>query len=480
MPKHILTTPIWKYLVAALALLLLIVLALDLIIFLLLRIFTDGIAFLTIFLWSLPFYFISFYFLYRFLDARFLNVTPSASLFYPFESGPWLHYAGPPETSIVINWATKEEEESVVLLGENKKNLNEYRGKQGKIHHLLISGLKPDTEYYYRILNFKTEEMLYSFRTASENPTSVSIVLIGDTQNGGALGFDDWAFPQIIKGLKEENFDLLMHLGDATDQGNDIRSWHAFLDTASQVAQSKPLHVAVGNHDTGTNYLHDPNIKKYPDEGANFDYLLGYQYKTASEESQITPFRGRYYSFDYGHCHFLFVDTQNSKWAIPENPQWDFIKKDLENCASGQWKIVLLHRVMIEVKLDGDKPRYKYNRFAQFLLPLFDKYQVDVVFQGHGHYYQHINWTYSPECPFYDSDHQWDHSTIPYIVTGGAGIHLRRNALFTGEDTSLPGFVARENSSHYTIMKIKKEQAVIEPKYPNGTVLGEQRVLLRK
>ena len=28
-----------------------------------------------------------------------------------------------------------------------------------------------------------------------------------------------------------------------------------------------PMHIAVGNHDTGTNYMKDTEVKRYPDEG---------------------------------------------------------------------------------------------------------------------------------------------------------------------------------------------------------------------
>ena len=148
--------------------------------------------------------------------------------------------------------------------------------------------------------------------------------MIGDTQNGGGLGTPGWAYPTLAKSMQTQSFDLLMHVGDASEQGNDVRFWHAFLATSGDMLAQHPMHIAVGNHDTGTNYMKDTEVKRYPDEGANFDYLFGYHYQRPATENEITAFKGRYFAFYYSNCLCLFLDSQNSKLAEGLEPSMGF------------------------------------------------------------------------------------------------------------------------------------------------------------
>ena len=273
-------------------------------------------------------------------------------------------------------------------------------------------------------------------------------------------------------------------MGDFCDQGNDLNSWGVTLKHTSQLADHIPIHIAVGNHDTGTHYMKDPTVKKsYPDEGANFDYLLNYRYDTPADEDEITPFRGRYFSFPYGNCFILVLDTQQSKLADPSNPQWEYMERILAGVPKNIWKIAIYHRDLVAAEpLPEGGHRWKYDKFSKYFLPIFAKHGIDLVFQGHAHHYTHIDWTLSPDVPFYPEQpseieaKKYEAEPIHLITTGGAGNHLRSNPPITPQDVSLPGFCLQEDSSHFMAVEVREHECIVTARRTDGTVLDEFRL----
>jgi predicted phosphodiesterase len=96
-----------------------------------------------------------------------------------------------------------------------------------------------------------------------------------------------------------------------------------------------------------------------------------------------------YYSFDYGNIHFLAMATAKNK-IIPYNltsEQYQFIKKDLEDVDKNQkikWIIVYSFRSFYS----SNTTHPGLDELQDAYHPLFDKHNVDVVFQGHNHNYQ--------------------------------------------------------------------------------------------
>ncbi|MBD3350375.1 MAG: hypothetical protein GF364_02710 [Candidatus Lokiarchaeota archaeon] len=402
----------------------------------------------------------------NFLWKRFINVTPSASFAHEWNEGPWLHYKNDPMHSIVINWFTREKTKTEILFGPSKNEMNEIKGELCKIHHVYIDKLEPNTKYFYKILNFP-DSNTYSFMTAPLADSPFNLVLVGDTQNGGGFGTENWGYKYLVEGILQNDFNLFMNMGDASDQGNDIKSWHQYFKTSKPITVSHPMHIAVGNHDTGTNYLHDDSIKKYPDEGANFDYFLDYAYERPYDENQITPFKSRYFSFDYSNCRFLFIDTQNSKMAEPNNQQWNWIKQKLLSCPENNWKIAFMHRTPIERRKDeNDNWQYEKTRFGKYILPLLDEYGVDLVICGHAHYYQNIE-RISPITK----------KKTTYIISGGGGNEMRKNKPVSKSEVNLDGFKYFENSTHYLYIEIDDNSLKIRALYPDNSLLHEDYIL---
>jgi hypothetical protein len=455
MGRTILHRPLWIFVLAILTLVGLVIIILNLLFWLIcfLLKYSINLDFLLIFDSGL--YVTLTFFVIHYLWKHFVNVEPSLSFLNQYDDGPWLHWIADPKTSMVINWITRNETPTALDFGEDIKNLRNITGPKGKIHHLSLTELTPNTTYYYRIKDFSKDPSINSFQTAPTDPRPFAFTVVGDTQNGGGLGLPDWAYPFLAQNMATKDFDLFMHVGDACEQGNDVRSWHAFLDASRDVLKNHPMHIAIGNHDTGTNYMKDKLVKKYPDEGANFDYLLDYHYKRPLEENEMTSFKGRYFSFYYSNCLFLFLDTQNSKLAEPLNPQWHFIQKELEQCPPNYWKIVFIHRPLIYMSRKPDGSNY-YDRenFAKYVIPLLEQYGVDIVFQGHRHDYE----VYQP--PWKENVN--DISESPWFFISGGGADDMKSERKINFDIDLPGFYMGIVTPHFLWVQIEEDICTIQ------------------
>lgn len=111
------------------------------------------------------------------------------------------------------------------------------------------------------------------------------------------------------------------------------------------------FHAALGNHD-------DPNQRYYK------PFNLGGE---------------RYRTFKKGNIRFFVLD---SNYLDPDQVKW--LEKEL--AASGSdWKIVYFHHPLYTTAARG--PEIELRRILE---PIFVKYGVDVVFQGHEHIYERI------------------------------------------------------------------------------------------
>lgn len=471
MPLKVIHRPVWHYLI-----LLLVLIFIALFFFSLLLHFIFQILSLNFFeLWEILYLDLILYpiialFLIRFLWKRFINVTPTASTtLYQWNDGPWLHYIGDPKTSITINWITKERSKTQIRFGLNTESMSIIEGVIGKIHRITINDLKPDTQYVYEIVGFKNgidTDKIHSFRTAPDEIKPFKFIVVGDTQNGGGFGDNSWAYPKLVDAFVKKDFDLMIHTGDATDQGNDLKSWHQFFQASLPFSVSKPMHIVAGNHDTGTNCLTDKTQKKLPDEGANYDYLLGYDYEGVKER-RITPFKDRYFSFDYSNCRFLFIDTQNSKMAEKNSNQWFWLEEKLTNIPKHYWIIAILHRAPIELKENSEGNYYlKEEKFGSYILPILLKHHVKLILTGHAHIFQSM--IIGGKYPVY------------YVISGGAGNELRRNNPILAPELKKLGIIYREDSSHYLLVEVKGNEIEIAPFYPDNTSMGGQKYILNR
>lgn len=259
-------------------------------------------------------------------------------------------------------------------------------------HSYSISGLADGTVYFYRV-TVGANDYVYtgSFRTKpNENTTSLDFFVYGDTRTYPKDQDDVAAAIINAYGDNNENQSMLISVGDIVQQGDDPTHWDMQLFDTSytniyEMLSTMPFHSVRGNHELG---------------GILFENYFPYPYEV---DPAYDP--SYYYSFDYGPVHFMFIDQYLLEigyydYINPEQLVW--IEDDLAN-TDKNWKIVVIHEPGWSA--GGHDP---YMDVIDKLHPLFLKYGVQIVFQGHDHYYARsvVN-------------------GIQYVTTGGGGAPLR-------------------------------------------------------
>lgn len=260
-----------------------------------------------------------------------------------------------------------------------------------------LTGLKPDTLYYYYVESTAGKSEVKSFATAAENQETLSFAYMGDIQFQEDMiqEYADWG--QLISKIYQKNPDLAFGVlgGDIVQSGIRAAEWDEFLKNASPVFSSIPLMSVNGNHESNM-----PGGK--PEV-----YLDLFSLPQNGPEG----FKEEFYSFDYGTCH---VTALNS-WVFSGEQDLDdadykrlsaWIEDDLKN-SGAVWNVVVMHHPVYALADDRVAEMVKEN-----WAPIFEKYGVDLVFCGH----QHV---YSRSYPMTDGAIDYDNG-VTYIM-GNSG-----------------------------------------------------------
>jgi hypothetical protein len=133
-----------------------------------------------------------------------------------------------------------------------------------------------------------------------------------------------------------------------------------------------------------------------------------------------------YYSFDYRHVHFIVMSTL-SDFAVTSD-QYKFIEKDLQEASANEnidW-IVVTNYGPFYTSPSAHPPK---NEIRNIYHPLFDKYGVDLVLQGHNHNYQRTYpVTFNPNkgsepivTNQFTTGYQGSKDGVVYAIVGTAG-----------------------------------------------------------
>ena len=101
-----------------------------------------------------------------------------------------------------------------------------------------------------------------------------------------------------------------------------------------------------------------------------------------------------HYTFRYGNAQFFMIDS--NKPLGPKSPQYEWLEKELA-ASKATWKFTCHHHPCFSSEENdyGDHnkgaegTKYGYgDRNARQLVPLYEKYGVDIAFNGHIHMYE--------------------------------------------------------------------------------------------
>ena len=305
---------------------------------------------------------------------------------------------GKNETELNFAWYSKVEDGKVttpvVHFGTDKNSLKEYKGTyadvdlvltdfvQYRYNHVTVTGLQENTVYYYTVERTGVQSSPEVYRTHSFS--SVKMLYVGDPQIGAS------------KGQPQNGSKLVAASGaDNSAARNDSFGWNRTLDIAFKQNPDLSFIISAGDQVNKTGkpkeeeyagYLNPNVLKNLPvattignHDSLNPDYA--YHFNNPNNTSYGKTQAGGDYYYSYGEGLFIVLNTNNYNVAEHEKAIAEAVASDPD----ASWRFVTIHQDIYGTGLDHSDTDGMILRTQ--LTPVFDKYDIDVVLQGHDHTY---------------------------------------------------------------------------------------------
>ncbi len=285
-------------------------------------------------------------------------------------------------------------------------------------HAALLTDLTPGKRYYYTVAQ---DTIVYSgsfFTAPGTAAAQTSFFAYGDTRSYpsdhnqiAGLMVNEYNTEPELQSFVFVVGDLVTHGDYESDWRDEFfnPSYHNIMTMLANL----PYQSCMGNHEQS---------------GMLFQKYFPY------------PFIARrYWSFDYGPAHFVIVDQYTS--YSTGSAQLNWIANDLSASAK-PWKLICLHEPGWSAGGHGN------NLSVQnYLQPLCEQYNVQIVFGGHNHYYARA-----------------EVNEVFHITTGGGGAPL-----YT-PNQSYPHIITTAQVHHYCKIEIDNDWMSFAAIDQEGTV----------
>ena len=186
-----------------------------------------------------------------------------------FTINPYLQNAEP--TSITIMWEFSSWYFSFVewgltpSLGNTTSTTFEYTNSPACVLTAKLTGLQPNTKYYYKVISGSTSSPIFDFYTPanSVDEQSINIVAMSDMQKDGnnPTKFSEIVNDGIINyittnygGNTNENLDMILIPGDLVNTGTVYSQWKdEFFAQSEPLFSGVPFYPVLGNHEVNAN-----------------------------------------------------------------------------------------------------------------------------------------------------------------------------------------------------------------------------------
>jgi 3',5'-cyclic AMP phosphodiesterase CpdA len=249
-------------------------------------------------------------------------------------------------------------------------------------HVAQFDGLNPATRYTYRVGDGTNWSEWNSFRTASDKPDAFRFLYLGDEQNNiKSL----WSHSIRAAYGKAPDARFIVHAGDLLEEGYDDRLWGEWCDAMGFISAVIPSFATPGNHD-----LHRLQHGTDSKDVLSVSSLWRNHFALPTNGPKgVDELNQQSYYIDYQGVRFISLDVNvYANEAFAEGAKERVGKMQLTWLEAllkqnpNRWTIVVQHQPMYPIAKGRD-----YVEMREALLPLYDKYRVDLVLQGHDHTY---------------------------------------------------------------------------------------------
>lgn len=288
-------------------------------------------------------------------------------------------------SSVAINWQTtdqvKESFAEIAIADADprfvdrairKKAETEWVGLGDSVssnyHSLVFNDLLPNTKYAYRVGQGNQWSEWFHFVTASDKPTdSFQFIYFGDVQvNIRSL----WS--RVIREAfaKAPNARLQLYAGDIINRANRDEEWADWFEAGDFIHSMIPGLPSPGNHD----HFNLPNGERAASVLWRPQFNLPLNGPKGLEETC--------YFVDVQGVRFISLNSdqaEESDHYLEIQREWlDSVLRNNQN----NWTVITFHHPIYSPKGTRDN-----KRMRETFKPLFDRYGVDLVLQGHDHTY---------------------------------------------------------------------------------------------
>lgn len=312
---------------------------------------------------------------------------------FHFTAGPYLNLST--RKSVNLVWETDRPSTAKIEWGTTANLGNVIQLKQtNRLHECTLSQMASDTPYFYKITctneaGNAIDSGLLTFKTAVEQEQPFRFAILGDTESRPHIN------DQLAKRIWAERPHFVVNLGDLTDAGKKPHRYewtHEYFLGMNQLTSRVPMFAVPGNGESDLYWYN--RYHNYPKpEG--------------------------YYKFQYGNAEFFMLDSNQREHSFaPGGEQYQWLEEQLSACTA-QWKFVCHHHATYTGEEDDYGDSWKEQQsfgdpFVRNIVPLYEKYNVDIAMFGHLHLYERSH-------PIRDGVVNPEAGTIHLLAGGGGG-----------------------------------------------------------
>ena len=300
-----------------------------------------------------------------------------------------------------------------------------------------VTGLRPDTRYYYSVGGAATAQPNHHFTTTpprGELPAdgTIRLWLLGDSGSANEVERDgSLSYPGMAEAVRDsfllyneresagDDIDAVVLLGDnAYPAGTDEEWQGAFFEIYPDILSRVQTLPTIGNHEMGVAIFDICLFAKLPNcadgpvpmplggasnssdplsydgdgdgpDAEGFPYFNIFALPTQAEMGGAPSGTEQYYSVDIGTVHVIALDSQLSNADAGQRAAMrDWLIDDLMT-SNQPWNIVVFHHPAYSKgeHHDSDVEQREIDMRETFA-PVFEEYGVDVIYNGHAHSYE--------------------------------------------------------------------------------------------
>ena len=300
-----------------------------------------------------------------------------------------LTFNGDPATKRAVTWRTdssvKKAKAQIAVAAVNSSFVEEattyfatteefdlgiYKSNKSLIvnyHSVVFENLNPNTLYAYRVGNDENWSEWIQFKTANDTYSPTQFVYFGDAQNDI---LNHWSRVIRMAYQTAPDASFVIHAGDLVDTAHKDNEWAQWFKAGGFIHSQWTAIPVVGNHE----------FQRFDGYEGSLPRRLSIQWRpqfTLPVENNLdSRLHETVYTVEYQDILILVL---NSTGHLEK--QTEYIKQKLSN-TDAKWKIVTNHHSVFSPAEGRD---FEYAR--KVWKPLFEKYGVDLVLNGHDHTY---------------------------------------------------------------------------------------------